>query len=250
MTLQPSLEMPAAQDMQTAEDRVRELVGALRPVRPIPPLRMGLGAAAATWLGVVGVLWLVGKLAPRPWNHSDWSDPAFLVVLLGLALIATGSTSAALASAVPGRERASRVGLGIGVLGILLAVTSERLWISPSDLLLSRADLLACLGCLSHATGLGILSALMTCAFVGFGFLRRPSSSAALALVGGVALGAIVVHASCEATNPVHQLFSHALSPGVAAASLTLPTALALRLLAGRVRHAAPTSGRPFPRSN
>ena len=237
--------------MQTSKDRVRELVRELRPVRPIPPLRVGLGAAAATWLGVLVIGSLVGTLAPRPWSHSDWSDPAFLSVLFGLALIAIGSTSAALASAVPGREQASRIGLGIGVLGILLAATSERLWISPSDLLLSRAHLLACLGCLSHATGLGILSALMTCTFVGFGFLRRPSASAALALIGGVALGVIVVHASCEATSHVHQLVSHALAPGIAAAALTVPTATALHLLAGRARHESPTtSGRSTPRSN
>jgi hypothetical protein len=84
----------------------------------------------------------------------------------------------------------------------------------------------------------------MTCVFVGYGFLRRPSISAALALVGGVALGAIVVHASCEATSHVHQLVSHALAPLIAAAALVLPASLALRLPAGRARREAPTSGR------
>jgi hypothetical protein len=224
----------------TTEDRLRALVRELKPVRPIPPLRVGVAAATGIWLGLLGVLALSGMLETRPWRHSDWSDPAFLLVLVGLALLGFGSTIAALASVVPGRDRATRIGLGVGALGILIALTSNRLWISLGDLVMSREELAACMECLSHATGLGALTALTTCVFVGYGFLRRPNASAALALVGSVAFGAIVVHTSCLATSPVHLLVSHVLAPTIAAGILTLPTGWALRLLAERLHPDSP----------
>ena len=151
------LTMQIGKDRQAAEDHVRALVLDLKPVHRIPRLRVGLAAAAGIWLGMLVVLWLLGRHATRPAGHSDWSDPAFLSVVLGLALLALGSTIAALASAVPGRDRATRIGLGVGVLGILVALASDRLWISLGDLALSRAEISACLGCLSHATAIGIL---------------------------------------------------------------------------------------------
>jgi len=248
--MQTGADRQTGDDRQTAEDRVRALVRDLKPVHPIPPLRVGLASAAGIWLGMLVVLWLFGRHATRPFGHSDWSSPAFLSVVVGLALLALGSTIAALASAVPGRDRATRIGLGVGGLGILISLASDRLWISLGDLALSREELAACLGCLSHATALGILSALIPCAYVSYGFLRRPNASAALALVGSVAFGAIVVHASCLAASPVHQLVSHALAPVIAAGLLTLPTALVLRFLAERLHPDSPPAGSSTARSN
>lgn len=229
---------------------MRALVRELKPVRPIPPLRVGVAAATAIWLGLLGVLALSGMLETRPWRHADWSDPAFLFVLVGLALLAFGSTIAALASSVPGRDHATRIGLGVGALGILIALASERSWISFGDLAMSREELTACMGCLSHATGLGALSALTICVFVGYGFLRHPNASAALALVGSVAFGSIVVHTSCLSTSPVHLLVSHVLAPTIAAGFLTLPTALALRLLSERLHPDSPPAATTTPHSS
>ena len=85
---------------------------------------------------VVG--WLFGTHLPRAWADSAWSDPLFLVILVGLALVAIGAISSALASAVPGRERAVRAGFRIGVLGSVvrarkrtLGHRSERLRVWP-----------------------------------------------------------------------------------------------------------------------
>lgn len=222
--------------MQTAEDRIRELAHGLRPVRPIPPLSAVVVTGAAIWLATVVIWQQIGGAHFRPWNHPDWSSPTFLSILAGLGLVAVGATVGALAASVPGRAATARAGLGIAALGSIVSVTSALLATPLAELRFDLAELMACLSCISHSTGLGILSALISCAFIGYAVLRRQNASASLAIVGGVALGAIVVHASCEATGGAHQLVSHVLAPLIAAAVLTLPVSFATRILARRVQ--------------
>lgn len=222
--------------MQTAEDRIRGLARSLRPVRPIPPLRAVVAAGACLWLAVFLALQWLGDTPPRPWDHPDWSDPGFLAILVGLGLVAIGSTLGALASSVPGREATTRAGLACAILGGIVAITSGVLSTSVAELRFDARELIACFSCIGHSTVLGISSALASCAFIAYAVLRRPGTSTALAIIGGVAFGAIIVHASCEAASGFHRLVSHVLAPLFAAAVLTLPVTLATRLLANRFR--------------
>lgn len=222
--------------MQTAEDRIRSLSRTLRPVRPIPPLWAIAAVGAGIWLAVFLLLQWMGDPRPRPFDHPDWSDPGFLSILAGLALVGVGATFGALASSVPGREATTRAGLVCAALGGIVAIASGLLSTTAAELRMDHEELIACLSCISHSTVLGILSALVSCAFIAYAVLRRPGASAALAIIGGVAFGAIVVHASCEASSGFHRLVSHVLAPLFAAALLTLPIALATRLLSNRLR--------------
>ncbi len=222
--------------MQTAEDQIRDLTRALRPVRPIPPLRAVVAAGAGLWLAFVLLWQWLGDSPIRRLDHPDWSDPTFLSILAGLALVAIGATVGAIASSVPGRAATTRAGLVCMGIGGIVSITSGLLAMPFVQLRFDLEELFACLSCISHSAILGSLTALVSCAFIAYAVLRRPGASISLAIIGGVAFGAIVVHATCEATGGAHQLVSHVLAPLITAAVLTLPVSLATRLLSNRLR--------------
>lgn len=222
--------------MQTAEEQIRNLSQALRPVRPIPPLRTVVAAGLGLWLAAFLAFHWIGDARLRPWDHPEWSDPGFLSILAGLALVAFGATVGALASSVPGRESTLRAGLAVAALGGVVAFTSGLLSTSVAALGFDVAEFFACLSCISHAAILGSLSILASCAFIAYAVLWRPAMSCSLAIIGGVAFGAIVVHATCEADEGAHRLVSHVLAPLIVAALATVPVALAMRLLSNRFR--------------
>ncbi len=214
--------------LPSSEDRIRDLVRNLRPVRPIPPLRAGIAAVAGTGLAVIVAGWMLGAHLPRSWADAAWSDQRFLLILAGLALVAFGATSAALASAVPGRERTARAGLRIGVLGLAFTIGSGLWGVARGAVVFGPGDLSAYSACLVSALALGLSSCAVACFFIGRADMRRPSASAAMAIAGSVALGAVAVHASCPAGDALHQLVAHAAAPLLAAAVLTPLVAPAL----------------------
>jgi hypothetical protein len=83
-------------------------------------------------------------------------------------------------------------------------------------------------GCIQRALLLGVAPALLASAFVAHASLRRPRTAAALALAGGIALGAFAVHASCPSGSALHALVGHTLVPVAAAAILVAPLAAVL----------------------
>ncbi|MBM4337600.1 MAG: DUF1109 family protein [Deltaproteobacteria bacterium] len=218
----------------SSEDRIRELVRDLRPVRAIPPLRAVAAAALAVFLLIVAAGWLLGGLQPRPRTDPAWSSPSYLAALFGLGLVAFGAISAALASAVPGREPTLRLGMRLAAFGVVTAIAGGIAGLARGDLGFGGADLAACVTCMSHALQLGLASSLLACGFIVYAAMRRPSFGAALALTGGVALGAAAVHTTCPSDSALHQLIAHSLAPLVAAALLTPPLAALLRRLRRR----------------
>jgi hypothetical protein len=218
----------------SSEDRIRELVRDLRPVRAIPPLRAVAAAALAVFLLIVAAGWLLGGLQLRPRTDPAWSSPSYLAALFGLGLVAFGAIGAALASAVPGREPALRLGVRLAALGVITAVSGGLAGLARGDLRFGGEELAACVTCMSHALQLGLASSLLASGFIAYAAMRRPSLGAALALTGGVALGAAAVHTTCPSDSALHQLIAHSLAPLVAAALLTLPLAALLRRWRGR----------------
>lgn len=207
------------------EQRIRELARDLEPVRPIPRLRMVELGVVASWAAIVFADWLAGGWAPRAASDSAWVTPSYLGALAGVALVAVGAISAALASAVPGREAAVRVGLRVTAVGAALALAGWALGVTIGPVDHGGEDLGSILGCATKALGLGVVPTLLACAFVAFAVLRRASVSAALAVGGGVALGAVAVHASCPSNSALHQLVAHTLAPAAAVILLTAPLA-------------------------
>jgi hypothetical protein len=218
----------------SSEDRIRELARQLTPVRPIPPLRAVL--AAALGLGGVAVVahWLLGGPGPRPVGAVVWGLP-YLATLAGLALLTVGALVAALASAVPGREAAIRLGSVAAIFGAALAVAGG-LWGSVTGDAPGGGEAAGGYAwCLARALALGAAPALLACAFLSYASLRRPVPSAALALAGGGALGAFAVHATCASDSSLHWLLAHTMAPALGVVVLTGPLALLLARRARRV---------------
>ena len=213
---------------RTSEERIRELARDLPPVRPIPPLRAAAAGAVALGLAALAAEWLLGGPGLRAGGAVTWLSLSYLATLAGLVLVALGGGVAALASAVPGREAAARLGMGAAALGLGLAVAGGLWGFAHGASQAGGEDLMACLWCIGRALALGIAPALLACGFIVYAAVRRPGRGTALALAGGVALGAAAVHATCPSNSPLHWVVAHALAPVVAAVVLTAPLAALL----------------------
>ncbi len=211
---------------RTAEEQIRELAQGLAPVRPIPPLGAALAAALALGLAALAAHWLLGGPGLRPGGPVVSSLP-YLTTLAGLVLVAFGALGAALAASVPGREAAARLGGRIAASGAVSAVAGG-LWGIVAGDALAGERITDCLSCIGRALSLGAAPALLTCAFLVYAMVRRPGPGTALALAGGVALGAAAVHATCPSDSPMHWLLAHTLAPVAAVVVLTAPLAALL----------------------
>ncbi len=199
--------------MTGGTDRLIEgLVGDLRPVRPVPPLR---------WAGlVVGGVWMLSMLllvtlhAEEPGLPGVGMDRVRGLTALGLTLAALGGTLSALAAGRPGREVVERSGLGVALGGLLLAVgVCVHAWLAlgldgPSP---PGADRV----CLSLGGLLSVPSGVAVFALVTQGWPARPLHAAAIALLASGALGAIAIHLACDIPVPLNLLRGHVAVPGV-----------------------------------
>jgi hypothetical protein len=217
---------------RSAEDQIRELAQGLAPVRPIPPLRATLAAAVALGLVVPAAHWLLGGPGLRPGGSAVSSAP-YLATLAGLLLVAIGALTSSFAAAVPGRERASQRGAAVAASGVVLAIAGGLYGIA-ADSGLSGERIFESASCIGRALGVGAAPVMVACAFLVYAAVRRPGAGTALALAGGVALGAAAVHVTCPSDSPLHWLLAHALAPVVAALALTAPLAMLLARSARR----------------
>jgi hypothetical protein len=213
---------------RTAEEKIRELARDLAPVRPIPPLRSALAAAVALGLVALAAHWLLGGPGLRAGGVGTWLTLPYLATFAGLAFVALGAIGAALAGAIPGREVSSRLGARVAAFGLVLAIAGGLWGIAHGDVPASGEDLSACLSCIGRAFTLGAAPTLLACAFIVHAAVRRPGLGTALAIAGGVALGAAAVHATCPSDSPLHWILAHTLAPVAAVIVLTAPLAALL----------------------
>lgn len=223
------------------ERLVRDLVGDLQPVRPVPRLRRVV-------VGVLGV-WLLAaplyRIVPGPKANLEgflWDDLGFLALFSALVLTAGGALAAALAGGVPGRARAERVGRQVALTGLALGFVGA--WIALLSPVRGAAQISPArhLICASRACILGVAPAVVAALFLSRAAPRRPWIAAGLATGGCVALGAISIHAFCGAFGGVHWLLGHWLGPMVGAALLTLPLAVLVSSRRAILRRPWPTS--------
>lgn len=214
----------------SSEALIAELTRDLAPVRRIPPpggvglALVGLwaaGCALSGWLGGSGL---------RAGPPGALGEPVFTGLLAALALAGAGGSVAAVARAVPGRERLARTGSLFLALGLGLALGCAGLaWLVDA----SATSLPAAAACASHALGLGLAPAVLAFAWLARAWEPRPRAGAAVASLTAAALGACAVHLRCSLGDAGHLLLGHALGPLLAA------TLLALLGHAWLVRHAA-----------
>lgn len=207
------------------EERIEALVRELEPVRPIPRLRSVLALAAVLVPLAVFVLTLFGGKGLRG-PVAGATLPVFVGILVGLLLVAGGALAAALARAVPGRERAGRRSAVVAVAGGVITFVAS----GTGVLLAGRGGvgLGECGGCIVHSVGLGVLPFVVVLGFVLRAFAERLGPAVLLGVLGGVALGSAAVHLTCGSDQPMHWLLGHALGPIVLGLILAGPALILL----------------------
>jgi hypothetical protein len=213
---------------RSTEQLIHDLARDVPPVQRIPALWTAMLAVVAAWAIAAAGMWILGTPLLDFARSIPWGDPDFSSVLAGLALIALGATSTALATAVPGRERVAGASAGAALLGLVVAL-SGGLWAVIGSAPRGAVDLAGCLVCMWHAGALALLPALVTLLFLVWALARRPLLDAGFAVAGTVALGGIVVHISCRGAGAVHVLVGHALAPVFLGLALAVPVGLLVR---------------------
>jgi hypothetical protein len=129
---------------------------------------------------------------------------------------------------VPGREDEARLALRSGLAGLVLACAGG-VWVTldagPATAELALGDSVSCL---VRASLLGLAPAIIAWAFLSRTGTRRPYAGVAASALGAVALGAILVHATCRAEDLLHMLLGHSLAPLWVALAVTLPLGFAI----------------------
>jgi hypothetical protein len=213
-----------------AEGLIRQLAEDLEPVRRVPRLRVSLGAVLVLMVGLGALVLLASGPREQLWQALS-GDACFGGVFAGLLLAALAGSTAGLAGGVPGREWVFRIGGVVAILGLLGAVfvsgffTALRGWASGSD---PASDGM----CFEHVVLFGALPALALAGLVVRGWVQRPLATAGLMLVGGLALGGLVVQATCTFSGARHLFVGHVSPLWVLALIGAVPLALLLRRLA------------------
>ncbi len=190
---------------------IQQLAANLPPVQRIPRLRRVAGralllAAATTALGLlvlgprVDLLCLIGR------------DLGFSAALAGLVLVGLGGVLAGLAAAVPGRVLLWRVGIGLGVAGVLIPAGVAALLLA-NGLTPGEPPLRSDAACLATSYLLALPAAVAVLAFVARGAPTRPGLAVLAATSGAVAIGAVALHLTCPYDGLRHVLLAHALAP-------------------------------------
>ncbi len=195
-------------DRRSTADLVAELTGGLAPVRPLPALRWQVVSLAVAWCltGLVVAAWQ--GLHPAAVLDRGVSSTG---IAIGLALLAGSALAAALATRIPGRERALLMAAGGGVLslGLLLAVWIGMIGTTVGAIFHAAEDL----RCVGHASLFSAPSGLVAGFLAARGVAWRPVTSGLTLALGAAAAGALLTHLSCQSEDAWHWLFGHAIGP-------------------------------------
>jgi hypothetical protein len=208
---------------------IHELGEDLTPVRPVARLRV----VASAVLAVSGLVLVYGFL--RHGVRADWlalalTNPVYGAVLFGLTACGLGATVAALAGAVPGRERLGLGGAALAALGLAAVLVSGVLdRLAGHGFAGSFSDDWMCLRAALLLASLPVGAVLLA---TSRGWVGRPGRTAIAALAGAAAACALSIHLTCTLSGARHFLLGHASAPLLLALVASLPVALLLRRLA------------------
>ncbi len=210
---------------------IESLVADLPPVRRLPSLRGLLAVVLALWVAD----FIAYRLMRGPIDGSlerltaSWGVG---IVVLGLGLAAFCGAIAGLAAGMPGRETLGRVTRCLALLGLgfasAIALASSVTGVDGGAGMPIHLDGL----CFSKAIMMALLPGGALLVFLLMGWVQRPMSSAAIALVGAFGLGALTVHLVCPLPGARHMLIGHLGAPVVMSLLGLLPLGLLLRRFA------------------
>ena len=184
---------------------IDQLAGDLEPVTPIAsiPRMMGVvfAAVAVVALAAFGIYGLRDGFV-----NGFLSDLTYASVLVGLTLAVGAASSASLASVIPGRESLVRLGAGVALAGLGLAIAvaaATTPWQSAQF-----EQPLEQMSCIARGCLFAALPAVAVLALAARGWSGRPAWTVGLGLLGTGAAGALLVHLTVSghrsASCPLH----------------------------------------------
>ena len=194
-----------------SRDLIDKLAADLEPVRPIAPLTVTLATILAAAAVVAFVVFSVYGLKPDLVADFMRNTP-YAGVLMGLAAAVLGGGAATLASVVPGRQVVLLGGVGLAVAGMLLGIGVTAAATPWSEAGLS-GPLMGHLACIVRGTVFAVVPAAVALFAAARGWSARPEVTVALALFGAGSIGALLVHMTCPAVDPLHLLCTHISTP-------------------------------------
>ena len=214
--------------MTSASDRlISGLVENLEPVCPLPRLRMAFATIIALWATLLALVF---------WTHEGEMGASSLIAnrvylgsFLGLLVAAVGATVSALAAGVPGRERLEIGGMLAAMLGLFSAAIVCLVGMNELGLSAAASSGGADALCFRKSALFSLLPAGVILSFLVRGWAAHPLRAALVALLGSGALGALIVHLSCDMLGPRHMLISHLSVPIVLVLLGIYPLAVVLR---------------------
>jgi hypothetical protein len=211
---------------ERTEGLIAKLAADLEPVNPITPIPRTLAGVLGVAACVAAIVFATYGLKPDLWT-ALMTNLTYAGVLIGLAAATVGGCVGALASVVPGREGLMRLGAALAVSGVLLGVGIAA-WMTPwGDARLEEP--MAQMACIARGTVFAVPPTLAVLALAARGWSGRPGVTVALGLFGTGAVGALLVHLTCPATEPLHILCMHTSTPIVIALLLTAALAPSMR---------------------
>ncbi len=195
----------------STEALLDSLTGDTQPVCRIPRLRVALGLILLAG-SVVALLFAYSHGLRSDLGIAVANGFRFNAIGIGLLGIGLGGVIAALAQAIPGRESTARG----AVIAVLVASAVVLLGSSLVHFVFEEAvaeQVPGPLGCFLISCGLSIVPLAALAVVARRGVLQHPLAIALCAALGGVALGAFVVHLCCGADAFVHVFFGHAAAP-------------------------------------
>ncbi len=213
--------------MTGASDRlISSLVDDLEPIRPLPRLRLAFAVILALWAMMLGfVLWAKTGHAGV---QSLFTNRIYFASFMGLLVASLGGTISALAAGVPGRERLEIRGMLLSLLGLLGAAVACLFGMHELGLSTPSPQGVDAM-CFRESALMSVLPAGVILSFLVRGWAAHPVRAALLALLGSGALGAMIVHASCDFLAPRHLLVGHLSVPVVLVLLGIYPLTLVLR---------------------
>jgi hypothetical protein len=196
---------------ESTEELLDNLTSDAQPVCRMPSLRVS-----------VGLVLLLGSavavfFAYRHGLRSDLGSVAsygyrFNAIGIGLLGVGLGGVIAALAQVVPGRESTARRAVVVVLIASVLVVgVSTFLHFFFEEAAVGQVP--GPLGCFLISCGLSIVPLAVLAVVARRGVLQHPFMVAICAALGGVGLGAFVVHLCCGADAFLHVFFGHAAAP-------------------------------------
>lgn len=200
---------------RSSEELIRNLSRDLPAVVPMGRLRdtvlVGLGFALPFF-----AFWIFGSGVREQFLRGETPDGVYLTVACVALLLAVGGLVAGLASAIPGREDAYRLGRNLGLAGLALGIAVLGYQISlgsTSGVEVWSGVWRSSGACATGATVLGLPIALFAARYIVRGFAPRQGLALSLACGGAVGFAAAVVHLTCSYADPLHQIIGHGLAP-------------------------------------